>query len=73
MKLVVEDIEKVEVNGMKMYKLGNELFLKFSDAVDRVEELNEYNLEAKQYPFDPNYDPKKLIREGHILHGVILG
>lgn len=68
-EFTISDIEKVEVNGMTMYKLGNELFLKYSDAVEEVEE-RKFNWKAILGQFDPNFDPFEELCKNGILHGI---
>lgn len=68
----IEDIEPIIVNGMKMYKLGNEIHLTKGDAIRRVRELSS-NLEAVNVMYDSSCNVIDMVKEGKVLHAIKLG
>lgn len=67
-----QDIEKVTVNGMTMYKLGNRLFLQYSDAVSYVRRSRNESLAVLYGYVDLAYDPVSLAMKGDIIKGIKL-
>lgn len=66
------DIEKVTVNGMTMWKWGNQLFLCEEDAKKVIRE-SKINKNALRYGYIiDGYDPVELILAGEILKGIKL-
>lgn len=67
-----EDIEKVKVNGVTMYKWGNQLFLS-RDEAEKAVRKGELNTEALEYGYlIDDYDPIALVMAGKLLRGMKL-
>lgn len=67
-----KEVEKVSVNGMTMYKWGNQLFLTEEEAVDAIRK-SRVNDQAKMYGYIlDDYDPFALLMAGEILRGIRL-
>ncbi len=67
-----EDIEKVKVNGMTMYKWGNQLFL-LEDEAKKAIRKGRLNTKALEYGYViDDYDPIGLVMAGKLLRGMKL-
>ncbi len=67
-----EDIEKVKVNGMTMYKWGNQLFL-LEDEAKKAVRKGRINRKALEYGYlIDDYDPIGLVMAGKLLRGMKL-
>ncbi len=67
-----EEVERVTVNGMKMYRLGNQLFFSKSEAIEAAKKRAKEELNIRYgCPLD-EYDPIALLIAGEILRGIKL-
>lgn len=62
-EFTIDDIEKVNVNGMVMFKLGKELFLTEREAIQEVVTL--------AMPCKQNFDVVGIICKNGSIYGVL--